>query len=180
MDFILATPSFYCIIALLHILTDWLNVNGMNNSDISNSYANLTQSQAHIQREFAIVLLNALLRCDSNAAHIISHVPYTISLLINFLEDYDRKTNDLIIRYGLEYVLRLINSQENEQILFTTNDMLTRAATCLLSIVNYRDNVKIMKKYEDRILNLSISNVIDPHIGRILTDILHHCSLYNS
>jgi hypothetical protein len=58
--------------------------------------------------------------------------------------------------------------------------MLKRAANCLLAIVNYTDNIKIMKKYEDRILNLSISNVIDRNIGQILADILHYCSLYNS
>ncbi|CAF3212938.1 unnamed protein product [Rotaria sp. Silwood2] len=179
MDFILATPSFYSIISLFHILTDWLNVDNMN-SNISNSYTNVTRSQAYIQREFAIVLLNALVRCDSNAAHIIANIPYTISLLINFLEDYERKTTELITRYGSDYVLRLINTQETEQILFTTNDMLARAATCLLSMINYTDNIKIMKKYEDRILNLSISNVMDRNIGRILTDILHYCSLYNS
>ncbi|CAF3723469.1 unnamed protein product [Rotaria sordida] len=179
MDFILATPSFYCIISLFHILTNWLNVDNMNNN-ISNSYINLTRSQAYIQREFAIVLLNALIRCDSNVAHIIAHIPYTISLLINFLEDYEKKTLELITRYGSDYVLNLINNQETEQILFTTNDMLKRAATCLLSMINYTDNIKIMKKYEDRILNLSISNIIDRNIGRILTDILHYCSLYNS
>ncbi|CAF3738765.1 unnamed protein product [Rotaria sp. Silwood1] len=143
MDFILATPSFYCIISLFNILTDWLNVDNMNNN-ISNFYTNVTRSQAYIQ------------------------------------QDYEKKTTELITRYGSDYVLRLINIQETEQILFTTNDMLKRAATCLLSMINYTDNIKIMKKYEDRILNLSISNVIDRNIGRILTDILHYCSLYNS
>lgn len=180
MDFILATPPFHRIISLFHILTDWLNVDNMNNIIISNSYTNLTRSQTYIQREFAIVLLSALLRCDANVANIVSHIPYTISLLINFLEDYEIKTNELTVRYGSDYLLRLINSQQAEQVLLTTNDMLKRAATCLLLIVNNTDNIKIMKKYEDRILNLSISNVIDRNIGRILTDILHYCSLYNS
>ena len=179
MDFILATPPFHRIISLFHILTDWLNVDDMNNS-MSNSYTNVTRSQTNIQREFAIVLLSALMRCDSNAANIIGHIPYTISLLINFLEDYEIKTTELTTRYGSDYLLRLINSQQAEQVLFTTNDMLKRAANCLLSIVHYTDNITIMKKYEDRILNLSMSNVIDRNIGRILTDILHYCSLYNS
>ncbi|CAF1022143.1 unnamed protein product [Adineta steineri] len=176
MDFILATPPFHRIISLLHTLTNWLNVDDMNNNNLTN----LTRSQTYIQREFAIVLLNALIRCDSNIANIIAHVPYAISLIINFLEDYEMKTNELNTRYGSDYLLRLTNTPQAEQILFTTNDMLKRAATCLLSIVNYTENIKIMKKFEDRILNLSMSNVVDRNIGRILTDILHYCSLYNS
>ncbi|CAF2092739.1 unnamed protein product [Rotaria magnacalcarata] len=179
MDFILATPSFNCILSLVHILIDWLNVSNAN-SIASDSYTNIYRSQTYIQREFSIVLLNALIRCDSNIAHIIAHIPYTISLLIDFLEDYEKKTNELITRYGSDYVLRLINTSEAENMLLTTNDMLTRAATCLLAMVNNKDNIEMLKKYEDRILNLSISNVIDRHIGRILTDILHHCSMYNS
>lgn len=171
MDFILATPSFYSKTSLFHILTNWLNVNNMNSS------TNTTQSQAYIQREFAIVLLNALLRCDSNATQRFAHIPYTISLLIDFLEDYEKKVDELIAYYGLDYVLRLIRAQKAEQILFTTNDMLIRAATCLLSIANYTDNIKIIKKYEDRLLNLSISNTLDQNIRQILTDILHYCSI---
>jgi len=178
-DSILATPPFYRIISLFHILIDWLNVDDIPNS-ISNSYKNLTQSQINIQREFAIVLLHALIQCDSNIINRLKHIPYIILLLINFLEDYEIKTNELILHYGLDYILRLINTQQADEILFTTNDMLKRTATCLLSIMNCTDNIKIMKKYEDRILNLSISNVIDPNTGRILTDILHYCSLYNS
>jgi AT-rich interactive domain-containing protein 1 len=162
MDFILATPPFNRIISLLHILTDWLNIE-----------LNLTRSQMNIQREFAIVLLNALIRSDSN---ITAHVPCIISLLIKFLEDYEIRTNELTTRYGSDYILRLKDTEQA----FTTNDMLERTATCLLSIVNYTDNIKLMKKYEERLFNLSLSNVIELNIGRILTDILHYCSLYNS
>jgi AT-rich interactive domain-containing protein 1 len=170
MDFLLATPSFYRIISLFHILIDWLMVDELN----GNISSNINRSQPYIQREFAIVLLNALIRCDSIASIIIANIPYAISSLINFLEDYEIKTNELMTRYGSDL------TQQNEEMFVTTNDMLKRAATCLLSIVSCTDNIKIMKKYEDRILNLSISHIIDLNTGRILTDILHHCSLYNS
>lgn len=191
MDFILATPPFYRIVSLFHVLTDWLIVDDINGG-ISNwhpptsthYYSNLSRPQSHIQREFAIVLLNALTRCDPLAANVIARIPYAISLLINFIEDYEIKTNELMARYGPDYVIRLTtqpsNAQHAEQILFTTGDMLKRAATCLHSIVSYSDNVKMMKRYEDRILNLSISHVIDSNVGRVLTDVLHYCSLHNS
>ncbi|CAF1640598.1 unnamed protein product, partial [Adineta ricciae] len=147
-------------------------------------YTNYPRPQSHIQREFAIVLLNALVRCDSLATNVVAHIPYAISLLINFLEDYEMKTNELMARYGPDYIIRLTtqpsNAQHAEQILFTTSDMLKRAATCLLSIVSYTDNIKLMKRYEDRILNLSTSHVIDSNVGRTLTDVLHYCSLHNS
>ncbi|CAF3540447.1 unnamed protein product [Adineta steineri] len=194
MDFILATPPFYRIVSLFHVLTDWLIVDEINGG-ISNwhpppitssthYYPTYSRPRTHIQREFAIVLLNALVRCDSLAASVIAHIPYAISLLINFLEDYEMKTNELMARYGPDYVIRLTTQQSNaqhaEQILFTTSDMLKRAATCLLSIVSYTDNIKMMKRYEDRILNLSTSHVIDSNVGRVLTDVLHYCSLHNS
>ncbi|UJR38169.1 hypothetical protein I4U23_030845 [Adineta vaga] len=194
MDFILATPPFYRIVSLFHVLTDWLIVDEINGG-ISNwhppsltssthYYTNYPRPQSHIQREFAIVLLNALVRCDSLAASVIAHIPYAISLLLNFLEDYEMKTNELMARYGPDYIIRLTtqpsNAQHAEQILFTTSDMLKRAATCLLSIVSYTDNIKVMKRYEDRILNLSTSHVIDSNVGRVLTDVLHYCSLHNS
>ncbi len=194
MDFILATPPFYRIVSLFHVLTDWLIVDDINGG-ISNwhppsltssthYYSNFSRPQSHIQREFAIVLLNALVRCDTLAASVIARIPYAVSLLLNFLEDYEMKTNELMARYGPDYVIRLTtqpsNVQHAEQILFTTGDMLKRAATCLLSIVSYTDNIKMMKRYEDRILNLSTSHVIDSNVGRILTDVLHYCSLHNS
>ncbi|CAF3915447.1 unnamed protein product [Rotaria magnacalcarata] len=194
MDFILATPPFYRIVSLFHVLTDWLIVDDINGG-ISNwhppsltssthYYTNVSRPQSHIQREFAIVLLNALVRCDSLASSVIAHIPYAISLLLNFLEDYEMKTNELMVRYGPDYVIRLTtqpsNIQHAEQILFTTGDMLKRAATCLLSIVSYSDNIKLVKRYEDRILNLSTSHVIDSNVGRVLTDVLHYCSLHNS
>jgi AT-rich interactive domain-containing protein 1 len=192
MDFILATPPFYRIVSLFHVLTDWLIVDDINGGisnwhpppSSSHYYSNLSRPHTHIQREFAIVLLSALIRCDSLAANVIARIPYAISLLLNFLEDYEIKTNELMARYGPDYVIRLTtqpsNIQQAEQILFTTGDMLKRAATCLLSIVNYTDNIKMMKRYEDRILNLSISHVIDSNVGRVLTDVLHYCSLHNS
>lgn len=194
MDFILATPPFYRIVALFRVLTDWLIVDdisgGISNwhpppvSSSTHYYSNFSRPQTHIQREFAIVLLNALVRCDTLAASVIARIPYAISLLINFLEDYEMKTSELMARYGAEYVIRLATQTANypqaEQILFTTSDMLKRAATCLLSIVNYSDNIKLIKRYEDRILNLSTSHVIDSNVGRILTDVLHYCSLHNS
>ena len=194
MDFILATPPFYRIVSLFHVLTDWLIVDditgGISNwhppslQSSTHYYSNLSRPQTHIQREFAIVLLNALVRCDTLAAGVIARIPYAVSLLINFLEDYEIKTNELMARYGPDYVIRLTtqssNIQQAEQILFTTSDMLRRAATCLLSIVSYTDNIKTIKRYEDRILNLSTSHVIDSHVGRILTDVLHYCSVHNS
>jgi hypothetical protein len=194
MDFILATPPFYRIVSLFHVLTDWLIVDEINGgisnwhppslSSSTHYYSNHSRPQSHIQREFAIVLLNALVRCDTLAASVIARIPYAISLLLNFLEDYEMKTNELMARYGPDYVIRLTtqpsNIQHAEQILFTTGDMLKRAATCLLSIVSYTDNIKMMKRYEDRILNLSTSHVIDSNVGRVLTDVLHYCSLHNS
>ena len=194
MDFILATPPFYRIVALFRVLTDWLIVDdihgGISNwhppsiSSSTHYYSNYPRPQTHIQREFAIVLLNALIRCDTLAANVVARLPYAISLLINFLEDYEMKTNELMARYGPEYVIRLTTQSASiphaEQILFTTSDMLKRAATCLLSIVNYTDNIKLIKRYEDRILNLSTSHVIDSNVGRVLTDVLHYCSLHNS
>ncbi|CAF0919497.1 unnamed protein product [Rotaria sp. Silwood1] len=194
MDFILATPPFYRIVSLFHVLTDWLIVDDINGG-ISNwhppsltssthYYTNMSRPTSHIQREFAIVLLNALIRCDTLASSVIARIPYAISLLLNFLEDYEMKTNELMVRYGPDYVIRLTtqpsNIQHAEQILFTTGDMLKRAATCLLSIVSYTDNIKMVKRYEDRILNLSTSHVIDSNVGRVLTDVLHYCSLHNS
>ena len=194
MDFILATPPFYRIVSLFHVLTDWLIVDEINGvfsnwhppsiTSSSHFYPNSSRPQTHTQREFAVVLLNALTRCDPLAANVIARIPYAISLLINFLEDYEIKTNELMARYGPDYVIRLTTQPSTipnaEQMLFTTGDMLKRAATCLLSIVSYADNIKVMKRYEDRILNLSISHVIDSNVGRVLTDVLHYCSLHNS
>jgi AT-rich interactive domain-containing protein 1 len=128
-DFILATPPFSRIISLFNILIDWLNVDERNN---------FTRSQ----REFAIVLFNALIQCDINIVHRITHISYVTSLLINFFEDYEIKTNELILRDGLDNVLGLINSEKAEEIFFTTNDMLKRAGNCLLSILNSTNHIE--------------------------------------
>ncbi len=78
--------------------------------------------------------------------HSIIHISYVISLLINFIEDYEIKTNEFIQRDGFDSIFCLINTEKADEILFTTNDMLTRVGNCLLSIMICTDNMKKNRK----------------------------------
>ncbi|CAF0821182.1 unnamed protein product [Didymodactylos carnosus] len=197
MDFILATPPFYRIVSLFHVLTDWLIVDDsfyptayhphhhylMQTNHYQYRQQRGLERQQHTQREFSVVLLNALVKCDTLASSVLAKIPCTISLLINFIEDYEQKTSELMQRFGVDYIARLTQQQQQHQnnptvdsILFTTVDMLKRCANCLLTIASYNGNVNIMKRYEDRLLNLSISHVIDTNVGKILTEVLHYCT----
>jgi AT-rich interactive domain-containing protein 1 len=130
-------------------------------------------------REFSIVLLASIAKCDNLAAKLIAKY---CSFLISYLEDYEEQTRNLYLQqqhHNPHHQIHL-HSIFNDENLGTTVDMLRRCANCLVSIASQTDNLSIIMKYEGRLLDLITSHYVEPVVGQKLAEILYHCNTNNN
>lgn len=123
-------------------------------------------------REFSIVLVTALAKCDQFAARSIAKYS---SFLISFLEDFEEiaRLNRLL---NSSYLPNQYESNINEDNLGTTIDMLRRCSNCLMYLALYNENKPLIIKYENRLLDLITSPFVDFRVCQTLTEVLHSCS----
>lgn len=150
-DFVLATANQRQLESFFESLSDWL-----------------AKRDDETLKEFSIVLLTSIAKCDAFASKLI--VKYC-SLLIRFLEDFEEQSKQL---HHTQYAA--MHHMSNEEMLGTSVDMLRRCANCLLSLALVPDNVDKILKYEDRILDLITSQFIDYNVTQKLAEVLYYCS----
>jgi hypothetical protein len=163
----------------------------------------LLKRDEQTMREFAIVILTALAKCDQFAAR---YIAKHASLLICFLEDFE----EIARRYTLinpnnQYLLlsasknisahqqHQLNSSNhsihnsalgemmtlsnlNEENLGTTIDMLRRCANCIMYLSVYNENMPLIMKHESRLLDLITSQFVDYKVGQTLAEVLFYCT----
>jgi hypothetical protein len=112
-------------------------------------------------RELALVLLTSMAKCDQFAARSIAR--HTNSLLC-FLEDFE------------EHARRHHPPDFSEDALGTTVEMLRRTAKCLLYVAQFKENARVVVKYEQRLLELITSQFVDAKVSQLLAEVLFHCS----
>jgi AT-rich interactive domain-containing protein 1 len=140
-------------------------------SILCNEY--LTKREDETNREFSIVLLTSLAKCDQFAARSIAK--YT-SILISFIEDFEENARiNRLIYTNLQYQQQF-ESNINEENLGTTIDMLRRCSNCLLYLASYTENIPYIIKHENRLLDLITSPFIDFKLCQTLTEVLYLCS----
>lgn len=144
-------------------------------------------------REFSIVLLTAMAKCDQYAAHRISRYA---TFFISFIEDFEElcRRNNLLVPNFHQIQLQLqqqsnsnFNSQLqlmdtsniNEENLGTTVDMLRRCSSCLMYLSMYSENIPFIMKHENRILDLITSQFVDFKCAQILSEVLYYCSSFS-
>jgi AT-rich interactive domain-containing protein 1 len=137
----------------------------------------LTKREDETNREFSIVLLTSLAKCDQFAARSIAK--YT-SILISFIEDFEENARiNRLIYTNLQYQQQQqqqFESNINEENLGTTIDMLRRCSNCLLYLASYTENIPYIIKHENRLLDLITSPFIDFKLCQTLTEVLYLCS----
>jgi len=150
-DFVLATANQRQLESFFESLSDWLS-----------------KRDDETLKEFSIVLLTSIAKCDQFASKLI--VKYC-SLLIRFLEDFEEQSKQL---HHSQYAA--LHHMTNEEVLGTSVDMLRRCANCLLSLALVPENVDKILKYEDRLLELIMSQFIDCNVTQKLAEVLYYCS----
>ncbi len=136
----------------------------------------LARRDDETSREFSIVLLTAIAKCDQLAARTISK--YT-AYLLTFIEDFEEHTrrNNLLTSHMHQPVDSMTLSNISEEHLGTTVDMLRRCARCLSHLAAYEENAVTILKYENRILDLITSHFVDFKVAQTLSEVLFLCSL---
>lgn len=151
-------------------------------------------------REFAIVLVAAMAKCDQFAARSIAK--YT-SCLISFIEDFEdiarrhylhnpnhihyhphfnqinRQQNNQHHHHHSNNNNKLLNedtSNINEENLGTTIDMLRRCSNTIMYLSMYSENIPFIMKHESRLLDLITSQFVDFKVAQILAEVLFYCS----
>ncbi len=136
----------------------------------------LSRRDDETTREFSIVLITAIAKCDQFAARSISK--YT-SCLLTFIEDFEEHTrrNNLLSSH-MHPVSgdSMAVSNISEEHLGTTVDMLRRCARCLGHLAAYEENAGVILKYENRILDLITSHFVDFKVAQTLSEVLFFCS----
>ena len=133
-------------------------------------------------REFSIVLLTSIAKCDQLSTKLITKY---FSLLITFLEDFEEQARVLYSHHHHHQHHHYSSSNHentslNEDNLGTTVDMLLRCASCLVHLALVPDNVPTINKYQERLLDLSTSQYIDFHVSKKVAEVLYHCSNVNN
>jgi hypothetical protein len=137
-------------------------------------------------REFSIVLITALAKCDQFASRLISRQS---TFLISFLEDFEEQTrriaasNPNLVIPPSYYINNMINNQNNEsnsnineEHLGTTVDMLRRCSNCIMYLSVYNENIPFIMKHENRLLDLTTSQYVDYKVSQTLAEVLFYCS----
>jgi hypothetical protein len=158
----------------------------------------LIKKDDQTNREFSIVLLTSLAKCDHYSSRIITKY---ISSLISYIEDFEeiarlnrlinpnfssfyyqqqQHHNNLQSNQHMLYLQQQGESNINEDNLGTTIDMLRRCCNCLLYLSTYNDNINQIIKYENRLLDLITSPFVDFKCSQILTEVLYSCSSSSS
>ncbi|XP_013384498.1 AT-rich interactive domain-containing protein 1B isoform X3 [Lingula anatina] len=152
-DLLLATPPFSRLIKLFTGLVRLL-------SDTSEQ----------VTREFALVLLSSLVRGDDSAARAIALQHPSISLLIDFVEKAEHNALQVANTQGINML------RDNPEMMGTSLDMLRRAAYTLLYLSRVPENRSLFLHHQERLLTLTMSQILDQHVAQILADVLYECS----
>jgi hypothetical protein len=161
-DLIIATVNNNQLDNLFNVLSEWL-----------------VRRDEQTLREFSIVLLTSIAKCDQLSAKLITKY---FSLFVTFLEDFEEQTKILISQSHYHQQSSSFNENNcfNEDNLGTTIDMLIRCANCLVYLALVPDNLPTISKYQERLLDLSTSTYIDYHVTKKIAEVLYHCSNNNS
>ena len=153
-DLLLATPPFSRVLLLMGRLTKLLS-----------------ERTQPVPREFSIVLLSRLVQADPVAARALALQHPSVSLLIEFLESAEQNALSVSSQLGSS-----VPNSNPAEATGTSVDMLCRTASTLLHIARVPDNRKLLLQQENRLLTLVLSQILDPSITKIISDILFECS----
>ena len=148
-DLMLTTPPFSRVEKLIKLLAK-----------------KLYRFEDQVLREFSINLLFYLSQADSGVARIIALSETTISLLLSFIEQAEQNALVIAQQHGVNAL------RDNPDSMGTSLDMLRRAANTLSHLSQHPDNITLLVRQEQRLLNLVMSQILDQGVAVILSQVL--------
>lgn len=136
----------------------------------------LRRDEEQTLREFALVLLYNFASADPNIARSIALSTDAIQQLVLFIELAEQNSLNQQMN-GAPGALAKGNAAEQTG---TTSNMVTRAAMCLRCLARVAENRTLFFTYQQRILQLVMSNVLEPKITNVIADVIYECSLGES
>lgn len=135
----------------------------------------LVRRDDETNREFSIVLITALAKCDQFSARSIAKYA---SCLITFIEDFEEhaRRNNLLNPHIQMISENMTTSNISEEHLGTTVEMLRRCAKCLGYLAVHEENIPMILKYENRLLDLITSHFVDYQVVQKLSEVLFFCN----
>ncbi|CAG2100121.1 unnamed protein product [Medioppia subpectinata] len=144
-------------------------------SRIDKLYHNLARSLSRHEdqtiREFSVVLLSNLSSADSSSARAIALTGCAIPLLISFVEQAEQSALQVANSQGINAL------RENPELMGTTLDMVRRSASTLRCISRVPDNRQLFVQFQQRLLALVMSQILDQGVAGIIADVIYECSL---
>ncbi|CAG2160897.1 unnamed protein product [Oppiella nova] len=144
-------------------------------SRIDKLYQNLARSLSRHEdqtiREFSVVLLSNLSSADSSSARAIALTGCAIPLLISFVEQAEQSALQVANAQGINAL------RENPELMGTTLDMVRRSASTLRCLSRVPDNRQLFLQFQQRLLALVMSQILDQGVAGIIADVIYECSL---
>uniref|UniRef100_A0A1I7UY54 BAF250_C domain-containing protein n=1 Tax=Caenorhabditis tropicalis TaxID=1561998 RepID=A0A1I7UY54_9PELO len=154
-DMLLSTGSWSRVEQLVHILSRLLTMN----------------EETHY-REFAIVILNAMCIASEAVCYICSMETSTIAHLILFIDSADQSMHQVMQAHGMAAL------RDNPELMGTSVGMLRRAASMLRLLVKVPKAYKIYMKHQTRLLQFTMSQLMDSRVAGMVADTLFEIQEY--
>ncbi|RWS22850.1 trithorax group protein osa-like protein [Leptotrombidium deliense] len=156
-DLIIATPPWNRLDRLYKLLAKLLNRN-----------------EDQTLREFSLVLLVNFATADTSIARAIALTGNAVPQLISFVEQSEQSALSVANSQGINAL------RENPELMGTTLDMVRRAAACLRCLSRIPDNRPLFLSFQQRLLALVMSQILDQGVASIIADVIYECSLFES
>ncbi|UMM13387.1 hypothetical protein L5515_001690 [Caenorhabditis briggsae] len=154
-DMFLSTGSWSRVEQFVHILSRLLTMN----------------EETHY-REFAIVILNALCIASEAVCYICAMETNTIAHLILFIDSADQNMHQVMQAHGMAAL------RDNPELMGTSVGMLRRAASMLRLLVKVPKSYKIYLKHQTRLLQFTMSQLMDSRVAGMVADTLYEIQEY--
>lgn len=131
----------------------------------------LSRNEDQTLREFSLVLLGNLAAADSSIARAVALTGNAIPQLISFIEETEQNALSVANQRGINAL------RENPELMGTTLDMVRRSALCLRHMARIPDNRPLFMNYQQRLLALVMSQILDQGVAAVIADVIYECSL---
>lgn len=121
-------------------------------------------------REFSIVIISCLAQADPVAARGLALQSSCISQLIAVLESAESAAFSIAQQRGVAAL------RENPEAMGTSLDMIRRTSATLVEMALVEENQPILLKQQDRLLGLVMSQILDQHVAKMISDVLYECT----
>ncbi|EPB77843.1 hypothetical protein ANCCEY_03111 [Ancylostoma ceylanicum] len=131
----------------------------------------LSMSEETHNREFAIVILNAFCNASEAVCYVAAMQTPTIANLVSFIETSDQSMHQVMQTHGMPAL------RDNPEMMGTSVGMLRRAAAMLRLLVKVPEAYRVYAKYQQRLLQFTMSQLMDSRVAGMIADALYEIQL---